>query len=158
MNARLILLALILIALASQQACASVTQQTYQINPGGTYTYFPSGFGGAIPGGDPSPLELDFGIGGTFTYELDTSGPSARLLNLNLALTGNEAIQATPPLVAPVTDDRVEAYLASRVFIEDFIGGLLHLKSSMHPNLKLTDSLNGHIALNGGYDLRPVDG
>jgi hypothetical protein len=106
----------------------------------------------------PNDYQLDFGIGGTFVYELDTSGPTARLLNLNLVLTGNEAIQTAPPAVAPVTADRVETYLANQVFVEDFIGGLLHLKSSTVPGLKLTDGLNGNLAIVGGYDNTPVDG
>jgi hypothetical protein len=42
--------------------------------------------------------------------------------------------------------------------VTDFIGGLLHLESSTYPNLKLTDGLNGSIAIRGGYDLRFIDG
>jgi hypothetical protein len=44
------------------------------------------------------------------------------------------------------------------MFVEDFIGGLLHLKSSTFPNLKLTDGLNGNLTITGGYDNTPVDG
>jgi hypothetical protein len=106
----------------------------------------------------PTEYQLDFGIGGTFDYLLDTMAEEAQLLNLNLFLTGNEAIQASPPPVAPVTADRVEDFLANQTFVTDFIGGLLHLESSTHPNLKLTDGLNGNIAIGGGYDLRILDG
>lgn len=151
------LAAFVLLTLVAAPVDAAVTQQAYQINPGGQYEYKPSPWVG-IPGGSPSEFELDFGIGGTFVYELDTTAKTARLLNLNLVLTGNEAIQASPPALTPVTADRVEAYLASQLFVEDFIGGLLHLESSTVPNLKLTDGLNGNIALLGGYDNTPVDG
>jgi hypothetical protein len=150
--------ALLLLLLAAAQTPAAVTQTLYQINPGGEYQYKPPSFGPGIPGGMPSNYELDFGISGTFVYEFDTAGPTARLMNLNLVLTGNEAIQANPPGNQPVTADRVEAYLASHTFVEDFIGGLVHLESSTHPDLKLTDGLNGTLAINGGFDATPVDG
>jgi hypothetical protein len=158
MNTHRITAALILLALAAAPTAAAVTQQLYQINPGGDYQYFPSPEGPGIPGGMPSNFQLDFGIGGTFTYEFDTAGPTARLLDLNLFLTGNEAIQAAPPPFGRVTADRVETYLASHTFVTDFIGGLIHLESSTHPNLKLTDLVNGNLAIFGGYDNRPVDG
>ena len=157
MNATRLAIALALLNIAVATASAAVTQTTYQIDPGGQYQYKPSPWVG-IPGGVPSPYELDFGIGGTFVYELDTTAETARLLNLNLFLTGNEPIQAAPPDFTPVTADRVEAYLAGHLFVEDFIGGLLHLESSTVPGLKLTDSLNGNIAITGGFDMTPVDG
>lgn len=157
MNAPRTTTALLVLLLAAAPAAAAVTQQLYQINPRGLYQYFPSGFV-PIPGGMPSERQLDFGIGGTFVYEFDTAVPNAKLKNLNLFLTGNEAIQASPPPVSPVTADRVESYLASHTFVTDFIGGLVHLESSIHPNLKLTDGVNGGLAIFGGYDIRPVDG
>jgi hypothetical protein len=157
MNANRSLPMALLACLIVAPAGAAVTQTTYQINPGGQYEYKPSPWVG-IPGGVPSPYELDFGIGGTFVYELDTTAETARLLNLNLFLTGNEPIQAAPPVFGLVTADRVETYLASHLFVEDFIGGLLHLESSTVPGLKLTDGLNGNIAIFGGYDSTPVDG
>ena len=157
MNATRLAIALALLNIAVATASAAVTQTTYQIDPGGQYQYKPSPWVG-IPGGSPSDYELDFGIGGTFTYELDATAMTARLLNFNLFLTGNEPIQAAPPDFTPVTADRVEAYLASHLFVEDFIGGLLHLESSTVPGLKLTDSLNGNIAITGGFDMTPVDG
>ena len=158
MNTQRVTFALLVFIVAVDPAAAVVTQTPYQIHAGGMYQYKPSPLGPGIPGGMPSAYELDFGIGGTFVYELDTAGPTARLLNLDLVLTGNEAIQAAPPGFAPVTADRVEAYLASHVFVEDFIGGLLHLESSTVPGLKLSDGLNGNIAIIGGYDHTPVDG
>jgi hypothetical protein len=156
MNATRFIAAIFLLNLVTA-ATAAVTQTTYQIDPGCQYEYKPSPWVG-IPGGVPSEYELDFGIGGTFVYELDTTAETARLLNLNLFLTGNEPIQAAPPDFTPVTADRVEAYLASHLFVEDFIGGLLHLESSTVPGLKLTDGLNGNLAITGGFDMTPVDG
>jgi hypothetical protein len=157
MNAMQLAAFLPLLLLTATNLTAAVTQSTYRINPGGQYEYKPSPWVG-IPGGSPSPFELDFGIGGTFTYQLDTTAQTARLLNLDLTLTGNEPIQAAPPASVPVTAERVEAWLASQLFVEDFIGGLLHLESSTRPNLKLTDALNGNLTLVGGYDSTPVDG
>jgi hypothetical protein len=158
MNAKYILIATLVLTTAAATASADIRQTIYQINPGGQYTYKPSPLGPGIPGGMPSAYELDFGIAGTFVYELDTAGPTARLLNLNLTLTGNEAIQAAPPPFATVTADRVEEYLASHTFVEDFIGGLLHLEYSTHEGLKLTDGLNGTLMITGGFDATPVDG
>ena len=157
MNIPRLSFAFLVLILAVDPAGAVVTQTPYRIDAGGMYQYKPSPFLG-IPGGMPSDYELDFGIGGTFVYELDTASPTARLLNLNLVLTSNEAIQAAPPALVPVTADRVAAFLANHVFVEDFIGGLLHLESSTDPWLKLTDGLNGNIAISGGYDQTFVDG
>jgi hypothetical protein len=157
MNPKRIIAAAILVLFAAASAQAVVTQTPYQINVGGTYTYKPSPWTG-IPGGVPSDFQLDFGIGGTFTYELDTVGPTARLLDLNLVLSGNEAIQAAAPDFHVVTSDRVETWLAGHTFVTDFIGGLLHLKSSTTSGLKLTDGLNGNMGISGGFDGTPVDG
>src|SRR5688572_14438099 len=132
MNARFILFASLMLTTAAATAAADLTQTTYLIHPGGQYTYKPSPEGPGIPGGVPNAFELDFGIGGTFVYEFDTAGPTARLFHLDLVLTGNQAIQAAPPPGATVTADRVEAYLATHTFVEDFIGGLVHLASSTH--------------------------
>lgn len=151
------LAACMLLTLAAARAVAAVTQQVYHINPGGQYEYKPSPWVG-IPGGSPSDFELDFGIGGTFVYELDTTAKTARLLNLNLTLTGNEAIQMQSPTPGLVNAANIERYLASKLFVEDFIGGLLHLQAEAVPGLKLTDGLNGNIALVGGYDNTPLDG
>jgi hypothetical protein len=157
MNAKPISLASLILTTAAP-AAADITQTTYLIHPGGQYTYKPSPEGPGIPGGSPNAFELEFSIGGTFVYELDTAGPTARLVNLDLVLTGNQAIQAAPPPGARVTADRVEEYLAAHTFVEDFIGGLLHLESSTHEGLKLTDGLNGNLAINGGFDNTPADG
>jgi hypothetical protein len=157
MNAYRFAMAMFLLTLAAASAVAAVTQTPYQINAGGQFEYKPSPWVG-IPGGVPSDFELDFGIGGTFVYEFDTTAQTARLLNLNLVLTGNEAIQATPPAFGLVTADRVETYLAGHLFVEDFIGGLVHLESSTVPGLKLTDGVTGNIAIFGGYNSTPADG
>ena len=157
MNATRLVASLLFLALPATAAPAAVTQTTYRINPGGQYEYKPSPWV-PIPGGVPSPSELDFGIGGTFTYELDTTAKTARLLNLDLKLTGNEAIQNQSPTPGMVNAPNIERFLNNRLFVEDFIGGLLHLETSNYPNLKLTDGLNGNLALFGGYDSTPVDG
>lgn len=157
MNATRLIACILLLEFVAAPATAAVTQTTYQIDPGGQYEYKPSPWVG-IPGGVPSQYELDFGIGGTFTYELDTTAMTARLLNLNLTLTGNEAIQAQSPPPGLVNAANVARYLNSKLFVEDFIGGPLHLKAEAIPGLKLTDSRNGNIALVGGYDSTPVDG
>ena len=52
----------------------------------------------------------------------------------------------------------MEDYLAGHTFVEDFIGGLLHLESSSIPGLKLTDGLNGNLTIHGGFDATPADG
>lgn len=158
MTVRRIGLALAASLLVTARAADAATQALYRIDLGGTFQYFPSGFGPGIPGGSTNDYQLDFGIGGTFLYELDMTGPTARLLDFDLELTGNEAIQAAPPAFGVITADRVADYLASQQFVQDFVGGLLHLESTSDPALKLTDSLSGQLTLRGGYDARPVDG
>lgn len=157
MNANRLLTALTLAFVVATTTEGAVTQTPYQINATGKYTYKPSPWVG-IPGGVPSEYQLEFGISGTFTYELDSVGPAARLLNLDLTLTGNEPIQAAAPDFHAVTADRVATWLAGHTFVTDFIGGLLHLQSSTTSGLKLTDSLSGNIAINGGFDHTPADG
>lgn len=158
MNAKRALLTGLLLLMAIADADAGVMRTMYQIDPGGHYTYKPSPEGSGIPGGAPNAYELDFGIAGTFVYELDLANSTARFHDLNLTLTGNESIQANPPTLTQVTADRVADYLAGQQFVEDFIGGLLHLKSSTSDDLKLTDGLNGNIMLHGGFDATPADG
>ncbi|BBO31994.1 hypothetical protein [Lacipirellula parvula] len=157
MNGARLITCLLFVALTAAPARAAVTQTTYRINPGGQYEYKPSPWIG-IPGGVPSPFELDFGIGGTFIYELDATAKTARLLNLDLSLNGNEAIQTQSPTPGLVNAPNIERFLNSRLFVEDFLGGLLHLKSSDYSNLKLTDSLNGNLTLLGGFNNTPADG
>jgi hypothetical protein len=69
--------ALLVFAIIAAPAAAAVIQQTYAVNLGGVYQYLPSTFGPGIPGGMPSNYQLDFGIGGTFVYELDTTTQTA---------------------------------------------------------------------------------
>src|SRR5262245_139229 len=108
MNAQRLAITVLLLAISATAAEAVVTHKAYKINPGGTYKYQLPLRDIGVPGGNPSAHELDFGISGTFDYQLDTASPTAHLLNLHLVLTGNEAIQAAPdghPLTAGSIED-----------------------------------------------------
>src|SRR5688500_17336428 len=76
MSAHRITITLLVLTVFAAPAAAVVTQQTYQINPGGVYHYLPSPEGPGIAGGMPNNYQLDFGIGGRFVYEFDTAGPT----------------------------------------------------------------------------------
>jgi hypothetical protein len=133
----------------------------YRIVPGGQYSYLPSPEGPGIPGCDPSDYECAFGVAGQFSLEFSDTGipRTAVFSDLDLVLTGNEDIQNNPPLVAPVTADRVEAWLAARVFNQEFIGAPINFyRDSQLMTLGLSDFLQGTVGLFGGYDNRPVDG
>jgi hypothetical protein len=135
----------------------SVAQvQRYRINPGGQYTYFPSPFAGGIPGGQPSDFELDFGVSGFFNVEYDSE--MARFLDVDILLTGNEAVQDNPPAGTLVTAERVAMWLEGRLM--ELLPNLPpwdEYADHSHSDLHLLD-FGGSVLLQGGYDARPVDG
>jgi len=131
----------------------------YVIEPGSIYTYKPSPWL-SIPGGEPSPYQLDFGVNGTLSIEYDRMAATARLLNVELVLTGNEAVQMNPPYeLMPVTADRVEDWLEARLFHNLFVLAPVDQYQAENPSgLYLYDFLNGAVQLQGGYDITFVDG
>jgi hypothetical protein len=117
-----VLVATVFIAtMFAASANGEVQQRRYYIepSPSSKVQYKPSPEGPGIPDGN---YQLDFGLRGTFIYELDTAGPTARLLDLDLSLIGHDEVQYRPPAFGLVTADRVEAYLASHTFVRDFFG------------------------------------
>ena len=129
----------------------------YAINPGGQYTYLPSPEGPGIPGGMPSAYELDFGVTGLFSVEYGDA--TARLVDVDLMLIGNEPVQANPPGLALVTGERVATWLEDRRFIRLPLGAPFDVYADeTFPNLRLTDLLNGTVSLQGGFDSTPADG
>jgi len=132
----------------------------YFIQPGSTYTYKPGPEGPGIPGGQPSAYELDFGVGGTFTVEYDRTVYTARLLNVELVLTGNEAVQMNPPnAFLPVTAERVEDWLEARLFHNLFVAAPWdQYQAEDPPGLHLFDFLQGSVRLEGGYEHTAADG
>jgi hypothetical protein len=134
--------------------------QTYNILPGGLYTYFSSTFGPGIPGCNPTDVKCDFSIHGTFSVELDDSLSTARFTDFDLRLTGNENIQNHPPEFAPVTADRVEAWLSARVFEPSLIidAPFVLYFDSHFQTLSYKDNLDGTVLLSGGYNRTLVDG
>jgi hypothetical protein len=150
---------LITLTLCDESLTARAAVQRYNILPGGQYSYLPSPMGPGIPGCSPSDFECDFGIAGQFSIEFDDTLHTAQFTDLDLALIGNEDIQNNPPFLAPITADRVEAWLAARVFEQEPVGAPINFYlDSQHPNLSLTDFLTGTVGLVGGYDHRLVDG
>lgn len=146
---------LFLAALPSNEVSAQVPR--FAINPGGQYTYLPSPEGPGIPGGMPSAFELDFGVSGLFSIEFGDM--TARFLDVDLTLLGNEAVQSNPPGLALVTADRVGSWLEERRFNQLPVAGPFDVYADeMFPSLMLTDFLNGMVLLDGGFDFRRVDG
>lgn len=150
---------LITLVLCIESFTVRAAVQRYNILPGGQYSYLPSPMGPGIPGCSPSDFECDFGITGQFSIEFDAALHTARFIDLDLLLIGNEGIQNNPPILTPVTADRVEAWLAARVFEQEPVGAPINFYlDSQLSNLSLTDFLTGIVGLTGGYDRRPVDG
>ena len=148
-----------LAAVSESLTARAAVVQRYSILTGGEYSYLPSQMGPGVPGCSPSDFECDFAIAGQFSLIFDGSPDTARFVNLDLVLIGNEDIQNNPPIVAPVTADRVEAWLAARVFNQEAVGAPIDFyRDSQLPTFAVTDFLTGTIGLVGGYDNRPVDG
>jgi hypothetical protein len=143
--------------LASSTSASAAELKRYAITPGGTYTYLPSPLGPGVPGGMPSAYELDFGVTGFFTVEYGET--AARLLDVDLTLLGNQAIQENPPAASPVTSDRVATWLEARHLLKQPVAGPFDLYTDeIFPNLQLIDTLNGFVRLEGGFDSTPADG
>ena len=148
-----------LAALSESLTARAAVVERYSILPGGEYSYLTSPEGPGIPGCSPSDFECDFGIAGQFSLVFDGPPNTAQFTNLELVLIGNEDIQNDPPIVAPVTADRVEAWLAARVFNQEAVGAPNDFyRDSQLPTFALVDLLNGTVGLSGGYDNRLVDG
>jgi hypothetical protein len=129
----------------------------YASNPGGQYTYLPSPEGPGIPGGMPTAYELDFGVTGLFSVEYGDA--TARLVDVELMLVGNETVQTNPPGLALVTGERVSTWLEDRRFIQLPVGAPFDVYADeTFPALRLTDLLNGTVSLQGGFDSTPADG
>jgi hypothetical protein len=143
--------------LAGAPRSSAAEQHRYAVTPGGAYAYLPSPPGPGIAGGMPSAYELDFSVAGSFTVEFDAT--TARLLDVDFTLLGNQAIQENPPAATPVTPDRVASWLLARRFIKQPVAGPFDLYTDeMFPNLQLIDTLNGTLRLEGGFDATPADG
>jgi len=152
---------LVVLSIALTFSCATADPtaayvQRYAITPGSEYTYFPSQFAGGIPGGEPSDFELDFGVSGFFSVEYESQ--TARLLDVEILLSGNEAVQANPPGGTLVTAERVAEWLEGRLM--ELLPNLPpwdEYADQTHPDFHLLD-FGSSVMLQGGYDTRPVDG
>jgi len=146
----------ILIFAAAHPLAASVLR--YDIEPGGRYTYCPSPEGIGIPGCDPSDLECVFGIDGSFSVMVEPDTRIATLLDVDLTLIGNDEVQQSAPTPL-VTDEGVADWLEDRSFENLITAGPFEVfADETHPNLQLTDFLNGTVTLSGGFNNTPSDG
>jgi hypothetical protein len=122
------------------------------------YTYKPSPEGPGITGGQPSAYQLDFGVAGAFSVEYDDVATTARFLNVELVLTGNEAIQMNPPPFTPVTADSVEQWLEDRLLFDIFtLAPWTEYHDRTFPNFALLD-FDGSVLVRGGFDHTSADG
>ncbi len=139
-------------------AQAAVDVQQYALDAGSKYSYLPSPFL-PIPGGMPSETELEFGVSGLFSVEYDRMANTAKFLDLDLTLSGNEAVQNDPPPYGLVTADRLEEWLAGRLFELEPLGAPINLYLDQTlEGLAFTDFLVGRVTLTGGYNATFVDG
>ncbi len=141
--------------------------QRYLIDPGGTYTFVSSPEGLGIPGCAPSDFVCAFGLDGSFSLSVDAGSRSARLVDVDLTLIGNERIQQTST-ISLVTADGVASWLEERQFEEGLPTGLPRGLPTLapytgyldltFPGLVLIDFLNGVVTLSGGYNHTFFDG
>ena len=146
----------ILVFAAAHPLAASVLR--YDIESGGQYTYVPSPEGIGIPGCDPSDFECVFGIDGSLSVMVDADTRIATLLDVDLTLIGNDDVQQSAPTQF-VTAEGVADWLEDRSFESLITAGPFEIfADETHPNLQLTDFLNGTITLSGGFNNTPSDG
>jgi hypothetical protein len=132
--------------------------QRYEIDPGGSYTFLPSPESLGIPGCAPSDFECAFGLDGSFSLSVDAGSGSAKLVDVDLTLIGNEGIQQTSTF-SLVTAEGVAVWLEDRSFENLITAGPFEVfADETHPNLQLTDFLNGTVTLSGGFNNTPSDG
>lgn len=130
----------------------------YAVQPSSTYTFKPSPFV-PIPGGQPSDFQLDFGVSGLLTLEWNGAASPTRILNADLLLSGNEAIQNSPPPFSPVTAEGVASYLVARLFNQlPTTDAYTEYAAQQPTGLRLKDFHDGQITLTGGFDGTFVDG
>jgi hypothetical protein len=132
----------------------------YAIAPGSAYTYKPSPWL-PIPGGQPYPWRLDFGVSGILVVQYDSYFLDLnRILSADIALSGNEAIQNNPPNpYMSVTATRVAQFLEAVSFTDAFLAPqYTEYNSEQSPGLRLRKFLNGNLTLTGGYDATFIDG
>jgi hypothetical protein len=129
----------------------------YVIAPGSLYTYKPSPWVG-IPGGQPSPFRLDFGVSGNLVVAYD--GYWSQILSAGIQFSGNEAIQNNPPSPdTPVTAALVADFLESMFFQEVQITSQYTEYAPDPPSGPiLRDYVNGNMTLTGGFDGTVFDG
>jgi hypothetical protein len=151
---------MVLVALSSF-APANLHAQSilhYAIQPGSQYTFKPSPWIG-IPGGQPSEYQLDFGVSGLLTLEWNGAAGPTRILNADLLLSGNEAIQNSPPPFSPVTAEGVASYLEARLFNQlPTTDAYTEYAAQQPTGLRLKDFHDGQLTLTGGFDGTFVDG
>jgi hypothetical protein len=148
---------LVAVALFWNRNSTAAELKRYEITPGGTYTFLPGPEGPGIPGGMPDAFRLDFGVSGLFTVEYDEA--MARLLDVDVTLTGNQQVQENPPGGWPVSSERVATWLEARDFEKQPVAGPFDLYTDeTWQGLSLIDTLNGMIRLEGGFDRTGVDG
>lgn len=151
-------LAVAISLLATLESTAQV--QRYLIRPGSQYMYLPSGFGPGIPGGEPSPYQLDFGISGSFRVEYDDA-EKARLLDFDLDLSGNEIVQEDALPFSLVRGDVVADWLEERMLVradDAPTGPWTEYADERFTGFRLRDFSNGDVTLRGGFDSRRADG
>lgn len=135
----------------------------FQILPGSEYTYLPSPESPGIPGCDPNDFQCDFEITGFFTLEiLPTALPTARIVNADLTLFGNESV-AGPGLT---TVESVENWLESQELVLTVsIPEATAFQSTTLPGIAdpfiISYDLRGfgnHGRMDGGTNFTPSDG
>lgn len=138
---------------------------TYAISSGSKFT-LEIGGGLPIPGGQPSPTMLDFGLSGTLTVSFDNAGGTAQITTSNITLSGNEAVRNMLPMpfgqpLVPLTPTSMQQLLGFGRFQES-ARSLDHVTytrpTGAFSYLTIDRFISDGVSLTGGFDARPVDG
>jgi hypothetical protein len=152
-----------LIAVLAWFACPSAlfAQFSVGLDPATTrFTYFPSGKGPGVPGGIPDAYELHFGMRGMLTIEEQTEG-RGKITQADFVLLGNDvAFQNDPQRRAQLEETSRQILLTAVFDVERGppLDRTVFRAEVAGPDLVLEFFRQQLVRMDGGPDLRPVDG
>ena len=124
------------------------------------FTYFPSGKGPGVPGGVPNAYELHFGMQGMLTIEEQTDD-RGKVTQADFVLLGNEtAFQSNPQRRAQLEETSRQILLTAVFTVEHGppLDRTVFRADVAGPDLVLEFFRQQLVRMDGGPDLRPVDG
>jgi hypothetical protein len=140
---------------------AVFAQFTVELDPAtARFTYFPSGQGPGVPSGVPGAYELHFGMRGMLRIE-EQADDHGKVTLADFVLLGNElAFQNNPQRRAQLEETSRQILLTAVFDVEHGppLDRTLFRADVAGPDLELEFFRQQLVRMDGGPDLRPVDG